>query len=117
MMISGKEAADKIFVQQTNEDVTVEIPKFYERYKKAIRNLFAKKGWTTEREIIDRMHYLDKKKRTVYSAFCLPDMIKHDLVQVMRFSKDVESTYGIDNKKAKLHYGSSKVIVPGAKWN
>ena len=114
VMATGEESANKVFVQQTNEDVTAEIPKFYERYKKAVRNLFAKKGWTTEREIIDRMHYLDKKKRAVYSAFCLPDMIKHDLVQVLRFSKDVESKYSINNKKAKLHYGSSKVMVPGA---
>ena len=114
VMATGANAAGKVYVQQAKEDSTQEIPKFYERYKKAIRNLFAKKGWTTEREIIDRMHYLDKKKRTVYSAFCLPDMIKHDLVQVLRFSKDVEEKYSIDNKKAKLHYGSSKVIVPGA---
>ena len=114
---SGKKEADKIFVQQTNQEFSKEIHEFYKRYKKAIRNLFEKKGWCTEQEVINRMHYLNKKKRTIYSAFCLPDMIKHDLVQVLRFSKDVESKYGIDNKKAKLHYGSSKVIVPGVKWN
>ncbi len=112
---SGKEAADKIFVQQSNEDFSKEIHEFHKRYKKAIKNLFAKKGWTTEKEVIDRMHYLDKKKRTTYSGFCLPDLIKHELVCCIRFSKDVEEKYSIDNKKAKLHYGSSKVIVPGAK--
>lgn len=112
---SGKEAADKIFVQQSNEDFSKEIHEFHKRYKKAIKNLFAKKGWTTEKEVIDRMHYLDKKKRTTYSGFCLPDLINHELVCCVRFSKDVEEKYSIDNKKAKLHYGSSKVIVPGAK--
>ena len=114
---SGKEEANRIFVQQTGQEFSKEIHKFHASYKKAIKNLFAKKGWTTEKEIIDRMHYLDKKKRIIYSGFCLPDLIKHELALVMRFSKDIESKYGIDNKKAKLHYGSSKVIVPGEKWN
>lgn len=129
MRASGEEAAHKIFVQQTGEGFSEDVSNFYEHYKKAVKNLFIKKGWTTEKEIINRMHFVDKeskkfpnkkdmllnakKKRETYSVLCLPNLIDEGLVQVVRFSKAIEEEYSIDNKKAKLHYGSSKIIVPG----
>lgn len=129
MRASGKKAANEIFVQQTKKKFSEEVKEFYEHYKKAIKNLFIKKGWTTEKEIINRMHFVDKeskkfpnkkdmllnakKKREAYSVLCLPNLIEEGLVQVVRFSKAIEEEYGIDKKAAKLYYGSSKVIVPG----
>lgn len=127
----GEEAAHEIFVQQTGEGFSEEVNEFYEHYKKAVKNLFAKKGWTTETEVINRMHFVDKEskkcedkknmlraakeKRKLYSVYCLPWLKRDGYVAILNFSKNVESKYSIDNKKARLHYGASKVIVPGTK--
>ena len=109
----GRETANKMFVQQTKQLVNKKVRRFAEGYRKSIVALLKKNGWTTEKEVLNRMHYLDKKKCKEYSSLCMPELIQEGLIKVVRFSKDVEKEYGINNKKAKLSYGPSKVIIPG----
>ena len=119
---SGDIEAKKVFAQRQsewqkkeNEKLSAEVEKFYKSYVSATRNLIKKKGWTTEREIIDRMHCLDKKKRSQYSLICLPQLLREEQLQRVSFTKMIQNKYGIDKKQAKLCYGSSKVIVPEPK--
>lgn len=116
---SGDVEAKKVFAQRQskwqkkeNEKLSAEVEKFYKSYVSATRNLIKKKGWTTEREIIDRMHCFDKKKRSQYSLICLPQLLREEKLQRVSFTKMIQNKYDIDKKQAKLCYGSSKVIMP-----
>lgn len=106
----GKDAADKIYVQNKDKESNPEVDTFYNRYKGACERLLEKKGWTTEEEIINRVKGYSKQQKTKYSGFCLPQLLQELELERVGFSKALEERFAIKTRK-RMRYGANKIII------
>jgi len=106
---NGADAANNQFVQDQNKGVSIIIEEFYLKYKAIAVKLIAKKGWTTEKEILSKIKKYSERKKLEYSSICLPQLLREANLKRVRYSKEHESKFAI--KKSLLTYGISKIIV------
>lgn len=106
----GKAFADKLYVQDTDRELSETVEVFYKRYKAATLKLMDKKQWTTEQEILNRLKGFSKQEKEKYSCICLPQLLQELDLKRVPFTKQIEADLQIAAKK-KLYYGASKVII------
>lgn len=106
---NGIEAANNQFVQDHNKGISAVIEEFYLKYKAVAIKLIAKKGWTTEKEILTKIKKYSERKKLEYSGICLPQLLRESELKRIRYSKEHENKFAI--KKGALTYGISKIII------
>lgn len=107
---ANKENTAKDLYVQSSQKRSKKLDDFFEKYKSVTLKLIAKKGWTTEQEILGKMRSYSKMTRISYSQICLPQLLEELSLKRIPYSKEIESRYAVKSSK-KLYYGATRVIV------
>ncbi len=94
----GKDAADRLYTQDTHKEHTRKSVKFYSRYEEATTELLASNGFASEIEILNQIRGYSTEEKKKLSGQCLPQLMMENGYQRIRVNKENRARYSIPDK-------------------
>jgi hypothetical protein len=104
----GIEAADTIYVQDANRELSALIAKFYTKYHSHAITLLQRDGYTTEKLLLNQMRGYTSYEKQNLSGQCMPRLLKDLNLVAARLNKMYREKHNIPGELKS----NSTIIIP-----